>query len=91
VVWLEPEVSALRTASVLPVDAQIQSTVSPLKEYVGSRPSLIVWDFPKLFEDFKKMRFARLWRGSRDSFRARGFHSPSDAQVKNNNDPHFRA
>jgi hypothetical protein len=36
--------------------------------------SLIVADFPELFEDFGRKRFTLLWRGSRDGFGARGFH-----------------
>jgi hypothetical protein len=31
-----------------------------------------------LFEDFKKKRFTLLWRGSRDGFGARAFHSRCD-------------
>jgi hypothetical protein len=37
--------------------------------------SAIVPDFPTLFEDFMKKEFTLLWRGSRDGFRARDFHS----------------
>jgi hypothetical protein len=36
--------------------------------------SLIVADFPALFAEFGGKRFALLWRGSRDGFRARDFH-----------------
>jgi hypothetical protein len=40
--------------------------------------SAIVPDFPKLFEDFKNKQFILLWRGSRDGFGARDFHSRCD-------------
>jgi hypothetical protein len=40
--------------------------------------SAIVADFPKLFEDFKTKQFTLLWRGSRDGFGARDFHSRCD-------------
>jgi hypothetical protein len=36
--------------------------------------SAIVADFPELFEDFKKKRFALRWRGGRDGFAARDSH-----------------
>jgi hypothetical protein len=36
--------------------------------------SLIVSDFPPLFETFCPKRFGLLWRGSRDSFTAKEFH-----------------
>jgi hypothetical protein len=37
--------------------------------------SAIVPDFPKLFDDFKQKQFTLLWRGSRDGFKAKQFHS----------------
>jgi hypothetical protein len=43
--------------------------------------SVIVPDFPKLFEDFKKKQFPLLWRGSRDGFRARDFHRRCDGHA----------
>jgi hypothetical protein len=38
----------------------------------------IVSDFPNLFANFKQKRFTLLWRGTRDGFRARDFHSRCD-------------
>jgi predicted nucleic acid-binding Zn-ribbon protein len=52
--------------------------VKQLAEPLGWN-SAIVPDFPKLFEDFKKKEFTLLWRGSRDGFGARDFHSRCDA------------
>jgi hypothetical protein len=40
--------------------------------------SAIVPDFPKLFEGFKPRKFALLWRGSRDGFKAKQFHRHCD-------------
>jgi hypothetical protein len=40
--------------------------------------SAIVPDFPKLFEDFKQKQFTLRWRGSRDGFGKRDFHSRCD-------------
>jgi hypothetical protein len=52
----------------------------PAPSAVALRPaptgfaSLIVADFPALFAEFGGKRFALLWRGSGNGFRARGFH-----------------
>jgi hypothetical protein len=43
--------------------------------------SMIVPDFPPLFADFSRGRFALLWRGSRDSFRASAFHGTCDGHA----------
>jgi hypothetical protein len=40
--------------------------------------SVIVPDFPELFDDFKEKQFTLLWRASRDGFSSRGFHSRCD-------------
>jgi hypothetical protein len=40
--------------------------------------SAIVPDFPKLFGDFRKKQFTLLWRGSRDGFGGKEFHSRCD-------------
>jgi hypothetical protein len=40
--------------------------------------SLIVADFTALFAEFSGKRFTLLWRGSRDGFGARDFHSRCD-------------
>jgi hypothetical protein len=39
---------------------------------------VIVSDFPEIFAEFAEKRFSILWRGSRDGFRARDFHSRCD-------------
>jgi hypothetical protein len=43
--------------------------------------SLIVSDFPPLFEEFRAKRFNLLWRGSRDGFTARKFHRRCDGRA----------
>jgi hypothetical protein len=43
--------------------------------------SLIVADFPVLFAELHRKRFALLWRGSRDGFRARDFHGRCDGHA----------
>jgi hypothetical protein len=79
---------------VAPALTQLQNDLRNLKESTEAdvsslrnacappRPrgwnSAIVPDFPKLFEDFKDKQFTLLWRGSRDGFGARDFHSRCD-------------
>jgi hypothetical protein len=43
--------------------------------------SLIVWDFPRIFAEFRRKRFSLLWRGSRRGFRARNFHLRCDGHA----------
>jgi hypothetical protein len=40
--------------------------------------SVIVADFPEIFNEFRNKRFSLLWRGSRDSFRVDAFHGRCD-------------
>jgi hypothetical protein len=43
--------------------------------------SLIVSEYPPLFEEFRAKRFNLLWRGSRDRFTAREFHRRCDGRA----------
>jgi hypothetical protein len=43
--------------------------------------SLIVSDFPSLFEEFRAKCFNLLWRGSRDGFTAQEFHLRCDSRA----------
>jgi hypothetical protein len=43
--------------------------------------SLIVSEFPPLFEEFRMKRFNLLWRGSRDGFTAKKFHRRCDGRA----------
>jgi hypothetical protein len=79
---LEAEVSAMRTAPVVPSPAPSTATPPAQTSTASSAGapspsgwnSAIVPDFPKLFEDFKRSKFTLLWRGSRDGFGSGDFH-----------------
>jgi hypothetical protein len=43
--------------------------------------SLIISDFPSLFEEFRAKRFKRLWRDSRDGFTAQKCHLRCDGRT----------
>jgi hypothetical protein len=43
--------------------------------------SLIVTEYPPLFEEFRMKRWALLWRGSRDGFTAQEFHRRCDGHA----------
>jgi hypothetical protein len=43
--------------------------------------SLIVRQYPPLFEEFRAKRFNLLWRGSRDGFTAKEFHRRCDGRA----------
>jgi hypothetical protein len=50
----------------------------PLPRPPSRRNSVIIPDFPKLFDNVKKKQFTLLWRGVRDGFGARDFDSRCD-------------
>jgi hypothetical protein len=43
--------------------------------------SVIISDFPEIFAEFRGKRFSLLWRGGRDGFAARDFHSCCDSHT----------
>jgi uncharacterized coiled-coil protein SlyX len=47
----------------------------------GRLESLIVGEYPPLFEEFRAKRFKLLWRGSRDGFTAGEFHRRCDGRA----------
>jgi hypothetical protein len=47
----------------------------------GEFGSLIVSSFPEIFAEFQEKRFSLLWRGSRDGFSGRDFHSRCDGHA----------
>jgi hypothetical protein len=55
--------------------------VPPPIEEPARLESLIVGDFPPLFEEFRANRFNLLWRGSRDGFTAPEFHRRCDSRA----------
>jgi hypothetical protein len=80
---LEADVRSLKADSpaqstMIATLERLQFTVRTLKEYTGALPSLIVWDFPEIFAEFRGKRFSLLWRGSRDGFEAKQFHRRCD-------------
>jgi hypothetical protein len=60
---------------------QLQSNVRTLKEYTGAPSSLILSDFPEIFDEFRGKPFTLLWRGSRDGFGAFNFHHRCDGHA----------
>jgi hypothetical protein len=79
---LEAEVLQLRAAPTVfaevsaPKGAPVPPSPPPVR-----LDSLIVWDFPEIFAEFKEKQFSLLWRGSRDGFGARTFHSRCDGHA----------
>jgi hypothetical protein len=43
--------------------------------------SVIVSDFPEIFDEFREKRFSLLWRGGRDGFGKHDFHSRCDGHA----------
>jgi hypothetical protein len=69
----------MRFADCLWAVEQMRADIAALKEVVlqprlGLLDSLIVPDFPRLFEEFRAKRWALLWRNSRDCLTTVEFH-----------------
>jgi hypothetical protein len=83
---LEAEVMPLRPLPKVPAEVSAPKT-APIPPSPPPRPapvrfdSLIVSDFPEIFAEFRGKRFLLLWRGSRDGFGPRHFHSRRDRQA----------
>jgi hypothetical protein len=63
---------------------QLHHDVNALQAWRGPRgviESLIVSDFPPLFDEFWDRKLELLWRGSRDGFGAHDFHSRCDGHT----------
>jgi hypothetical protein len=61
---------------------QLRADVSTLKSWVfPDLNSTIISDFPDVFAKFRGKHFALLWRGGRDGFGARDFHSRCDGHA----------
>jgi hypothetical protein len=67
---LEAEVSALRSVS--------GSAAMPGLTLARPFGSVIVSEFPDIFAEFREKQFSLLWRGGRDGFGVRAFHSRCD-------------
>jgi hypothetical protein len=61
-----PSAKATRPASAPPIPAL---------------DSVIISDFPEIFAEFRRKKFSLLWRGGRDGFGARDFHSRCDGHA----------
>jgi hypothetical protein len=64
-------------APAKPPPAAAPAVVAP----PGRLESLIVGEYPPLFEEFRAKRFTLLWRGSRDGFTAGEFHRRCDGRA----------
>jgi hypothetical protein len=80
--------SGLPVTSVPPAAASetLRSEIGTLKAWAFGNfkrnlDSLVVEDFPEIFEDFRGERFTLLWRGSRDGFGAGDFHKRCDGHA----------
>jgi hypothetical protein len=69
-----------RVASEVGAVEQLRRDIAALKNWTKPR-SLIVSQFPRLFEEFRAKRFDLLWRGSRDGFGAGEFHRRCDGRA----------
>jgi hypothetical protein len=92
---LEAEVTALRSTTetvTAPTLTQLQIDLQKLKDATAlltlALPpspsgwnSVIVPDFPVLFEEFRQKKFTLLWRGSRDGFGTTTFHKRCDGHA----------
>jgi hypothetical protein len=67
------------TADVERLSGEVQTSRA---EFLAFGPktfdSMIVSDFPPIFEEFRRKKFVLLWRGTRDGFRASEFHHRCD-------------
>jgi hypothetical protein len=67
--------------SQIPQALDAHSGVRALMTCRGVIDSLIVSDFPSLFDDFRPKKWTLLWRGSRDGFDTPHFHTRCDGHV----------
>jgi hypothetical protein len=71
-------------AAAVPPIASAKSpppAVSSVPAQTGRLDSLIVSEYPPLFEEFRMKRWTVLWRGSRDGFTAEEFHRRCDGHA----------
>jgi hypothetical protein len=62
--------------------AELRAVVFALKSWTTPEvDSLIIAEFPLLFDEFRRKCFKLLWRGSRDSFGAEDFHRCCDGRA----------
>jgi hypothetical protein len=69
----------LRVASEI---GELQAVSLTLKSWMTPQmDSLIIGEFPPLFDEFRWKQFTLLWRGSRDGFGAQEFHRRCDGRA----------
>jgi hypothetical protein len=79
---LPPRVDQAELARVASEVGEVRAALLDLKRWMAPRlDSLIVKDFPPLFDDLGARHFNLLWRGSRDSFSADEFHHRCDGHA----------
>jgi hypothetical protein len=77
----ERAISAVRTDTQTRFSAEVEQLKTWTLKVPGRFDSLIVWDLPPLFDEFRGKRVVLLWRGSRDGFRAKDFHGRCDGHA----------
>jgi hypothetical protein len=80
------EAEIARVAVEVAAVGQMRADIAALKEIVlqprfGLLDSLIIAEFPPLFDESPRKHFKLLWRSSRDSFRAKEFHRRCDGRA----------
>jgi hypothetical protein len=82
-----PSVTAAVSPSVAATVPPITSAKSPppavpsVPRQTGRLDSLIVSEYPPLFEEFRMQQWVLLWRGSRDGYTAEEFHRRCDGHA----------
>jgi hypothetical protein len=66
---------ATTTQHTPPIPAQ---AAAPARNVTPALGSTIISSFPEIFPEFRGKQFSLLWRGGRDSFKARDFHDRCD-------------
>jgi hypothetical protein len=76
-----PQLRADARAALAADVGRLKREVAAPRDWTGALDPRVVSDFPRLFDEFRGKRFALLWRGSRDGFRAGDFHGRCDGRA----------
>jgi hypothetical protein len=74
-------VKAAEPAPTPPVQKHTAAAAVPAPNLPPALGSVIISNFPEIFGEFRGKRFSLLWRGGRDGFGARDFHSRCDGHA----------
>jgi hypothetical protein len=77
----ELKTDLVRFASQVEAVGQLRLDIAALKAWTNWIDSLIVREFPPLFEEFRWKQWTLLWRGSRDGFGPAEFHRRCDGHA----------